>query len=98
MGGLLGFELAGGVEAGREFIDCAARCSTTWPISATRAAWRSIRPARRIRSSRRAEQLATGVTPGYVRLSIGIEHIDDILADLDQALDAADGTQPLAAE
>ena len=33
--------------------------------------------------------MATGVTAGYVRLSIGIEHIDDILADLDQALDAA---------
>jgi O-acetylhomoserine/O-acetylserine sulfhydrylase-like pyridoxal-dependent enzyme len=32
------------------------------------------------------EQARTGVTPGYVRLSIGIEHIDDILADLDQAL------------
>jgi O-acetylhomoserine (thiol)-lyase len=36
-----------------------------------------------------AEQVSTGVTPGYVRLSIGIEHIDDIIADLDQALTAA---------
>ena len=35
------------------------------------------------------EQAASGVTPGYVRLSIGIEHIDAILADLDQALKAA---------
>ena len=35
-----------------------------------------------------AEQAQTGVTPGYVRLSIGLEHIDDILADLDQALAA----------
>jgi O-acetylhomoserine (thiol)-lyase len=35
------------------------------------------------------DQRATGVTPGYVRLSVGIEHIDDILADLDQALYAA---------
>ena len=33
-----------------------------------------------------ADQLASGVTPGYVRLSVGIEHIDDIIADLDQAL------------
>jgi len=33
------------------------------------------------------EQLATGVTDGYIRLSIGIEHIEDILADLDQALE-----------
>ena len=41
-----------------------------------------------------AEQRATGVTPGYVRLSVGIEHVDDIIADLDQALAAA--TQPVA--
>jgi len=34
------------------------------------------------------EQASTGVSPGYVRLSIGIEHIDDILADLKQALDS----------
>lgn len=37
------------------------------------------------------EQFATGVTPGYVRLSVGLEHIDDIIADLAQALDAAAG-------
>jgi O-acetylhomoserine (thiol)-lyase len=36
-----------------------------------------------------SEQASTGVTPGYVRLSIGIEHIDDIIVDLDQALTAA---------
>ena len=43
------------------------------------------------------EQLSAGVTPGYVRLAIGIEHIDDILADLDQALQAS-GVQATAAE
>ncbi|MGD0337141.1 MAG: PLP-dependent transferase, partial [Candidatus Omnitrophota bacterium] len=32
------------------------------------------------------EQIATGVTPDFVRLSIGIEHIDDIIADIEQAL------------
>ena len=42
-------------------------------------------------SSPAEEQLATGVTPGYVRLSVGIEHIDDILADLESALGAAGG-------
>ena len=45
-----------------------------------------------------AEQAASSVSEGYVRLSVGIEHIDDILADLGQALGEADGTQPLAAE
>ena len=42
------------------------------------------------------EQLAAGVTPGYVRLSIGIEHPDDILDDLSQALDAAGGVSASA--
>ena len=53
-----------------------------------RARLPSTRRAPRIRSSA-ADQLASGVTPGYVRLSVGIEHIDDIIADLDQALRAA---------
>jgi O-acetylhomoserine (thiol)-lyase len=44
------------------------------------------------------EQLATGVSEGYVRLSIGIEHIDDILADLTQALDKAISAPAVAAE
>ena len=42
------------------------------------------------------DQLASGVTPGYVRLSVGIEHIDDIIADLAQALKAA--TMPSTAK
>ena len=67
------------------------RCnsSITSPTSATRAASPSIPRRRPIRSSRPRTRLATGVTDGYVRLSIGLEHIDDILADLDRALDAA---------
>ena len=49
----------------------------------------AIHPASTTHSQLEAEeQIATGVSPGYVRLSIGIEHIDDILADLGQALDA----------
>jgi O-acetylhomoserine (thiol)-lyase len=43
------------------------------------------------------EQIASGVTPGYVRLSVGIEHIDDIIADIDQALAAATGSLARAA-
>jgi len=39
------------------------------------------------------ELLAAGVTPGYVRLSVGIEHPDDIIADLKQALEAAGSTK-----
>ena len=48
----------------------------------------AIHPASTTHSQLAAEeQMATGVSPGYVRLSVGIEHIDDILADLGQALD-----------
>ena len=36
------------------------------------------------------DQLKTGVTPGYVRLSVGIEHIEDIIKDIDQAIDASE--------
>ena len=58
----------------------------------------AIHPATTTHSQLSAEdQLATGVTDGYVRLSVGIEHIDDILGDLDQALAAA-GAPALAAE
>ena len=43
------------------------------------------------------QQAAAGVTPGYVRLSIGIEHADDIIADIDQALNAATSNLAVAA-
>jgi O-acetylhomoserine (thiol)-lyase len=49
----------------------------------------AIHPASTTHSQlNQADQLASGVTPGYVRLSVGLEHIDDIIADLDQALAA----------
>jgi len=52
----------------------------------------AIHPATTTHSQLSPEnQLATGVSPGYVRLSVGIEHPDDIIADLVQALDAARG-------
>jgi O-acetylhomoserine (thiol)-lyase len=89
-GGLVGFELAGGAAAGRRFIDALKLLYHVANIGDARSL--AIHPASTTHSQLTAEeQLATGVSPGYVRLSIGIEHIDDILADLDQALDAAGG-------
>jgi O-acetylhomoserine (thiol)-lyase len=88
MGGLCGFELAGGVDAGRKFIDSLKMFYHVANIGDARSL--AIHPASTTHSQlTEAEQEATGVTPGYVRLSIGIEHIDDIIADLGQALDAA---------
>ncbi|MFA6020226.1 MAG: PLP-dependent transferase [Rhodospirillales bacterium] len=85
LGGLLGFELAGGAEAGRKFIDALALFYHVANIGDARSL--AIHPASTTHSQLGAEdQLASGVSPGYVRLSVGLEHIDDILADLDQAL------------
>ena len=89
-GGLVGFELAGGMAAGKRFIDALKLLYHVANIGDARSL--AIHPATTTHSQlTEAEQAATGVSPGYVRLSIGIEHIDDILADLGQALDAAGG-------
>ena len=90
-GGLVGFELAGGGAAGRRFIDALQLFYHVANIGDARSL--AIHPASTTHSQLTPdEQLATGVTDGYVRLSVGLEHIDDILADLDQALAAARGS------
>jgi O-acetylhomoserine (thiol)-lyase len=87
-GALLGFELAGGAEAGAKFINSLKMFYHVANIGDARSL--AIHPATTTHSQLSPEeQAATGVTPGYVRLSIGIEHIDDIIADLDQAITAA---------
>ena len=89
-GGLVGFELAAGVEAGRKFIDSLKLFYHVANIGDARSL--AIHPASTTHSQLSPEeQAATGVTPGYIRLSIGIEHIDDILADLDTAITTAIG-------
>ena len=88
-GALLGFELAGGAEAGAKFINSLKMFYHVANIGDARSL--AIHPATTTHSQLSPEeQAATGVTPGYVRLSIGIEHIDDIIADLDQAIAAAE--------
>jgi len=84
-GALMGFELEGGVEAGKKFIDNLQLLYHVANIGDARSL--AIHPASTTHSQLSAEdQLASGVTPGYVRLSIGIEHIDDIIGDIEQAL------------
>jgi O-acetylhomoserine (thiol)-lyase len=86
-GGLVGFELAGGAAAGRKFIEGLKMFYHVANIGDVRSL--AIHPASTTHSQLTAEEQAqTGVSDGYVRLSVGIEHIDDILADLDQALAA----------
>ena len=87
-GGLVGFELKDGADAGKRFIDALQLFYHVANIGDARSL--AIHPASTTHSQLSVdEQAASGVTPGYVRLSIGIEHIDDILADLASALDAA---------
>lgn len=89
-GGLLGFELSGGREAGRRFIDSLKLFYHVANIGDARSL--AIHPATTTHSQLTPEeQMSTGVSDGYVRLSLGLEHIDDILADLEQALAAASG-------
>ncbi len=84
----MGIELKGGVEAGKKFIESLKMFYHVANIGDARSL--AIHPATTTHSQLTEEELvAAGVTPGYVRLSIGIEHSDDIIADLDQALNAA---------
>ena len=84
-GGLVGIELKGGIEAGKRFIESLKMFYHVANIGDARSL--AIHPATTTHSQlTEKELLASGVTPGYVRLCIGIEHIDDIIEDLDQAL------------
>jgi O-acetylhomoserine (thiol)-lyase len=88
LGGLVGFELTGGRDAGRRFIDALKLFYHVANIGDARSL--AIHPATTTHSQLTSEELlATGVTDGYVRLAVGLEHIDDILADLEQALATA---------
>jgi O-acetylhomoserine (thiol)-lyase len=86
-GALIGIELKGGADAGRSFIDNLKLIYHVANIGDARTL--AIHPASTTHSQLSADdQLKAGVTPGYVRLSVGIEHIDDIIADINQALKA----------
>ena len=86
-GGLVGFEIIGGKGAGQSFIEALNLFYHVANIGDARSL--AIHPASTTHSQLTPEdQIATGVSEDYVRLSIGIEHIDDIIADLEQALDA----------
>jgi O-acetylhomoserine (thiol)-lyase len=89
-GGILGFGIKGGLEAGRKFINSVKLFSHLANIGDAKSL--VIHPASTTHQQLTAdEQAATGVTQDYVRLSIGIEDVEDIKADIDQALKASQG-------
>lgn len=87
-GGVLAFEIKGGVDAGTKFVEALELHSHVANIGDVRSL--VIHPASTTHSQLTPEeQLAAGVTPGLVRLAVGIESLDDILADLDAGFRAA---------
>ncbi len=85
-GAILGFGIKGGIEGGRTFIDSLQLVSHLANVGDAKTL--AIHPATTTHQQLSPEeQLATGVTPDFIRLSVGIEHIDDILWDIDQALE-----------
>jgi O-acetylhomoserine (thiol)-lyase len=89
-GAVLAFEIDGGLEAGRRFVDALELHSHVANIGDVRSL--VIHPASTTHSQLTpAEQAVAGVTPGLVRLAVGLENITDILADLDAGFRAAKG-------
>lgn len=84
-GSVLAFDVAGGAEAGQKLVDALQLHSLVANVGDVRSL--VIHPASTTHQQlTEVDQAAAGVRPGLVRLSVGLEHIDDILADLDQAL------------
>lgn len=87
-GGLVGFGIKGGLEAGKRFIESVMLLSHLANIGDAKSL--VIHPASTTHQQlTEEEQAATGVTPDYIRLSIGLENVDDIIGDIDQALEKA---------
>ena len=84
-GGIVCFELAGGIEAGRKFLDALKMLSLTANLGDTRSI--ASHPASTTHAKlTEAERMAVNITPGLIRISVGLEHKDDILKDILQAL------------
>ena len=85
-GGIVCFELKGGLEAGRAFLNNLNMLSLTANLGDTRSI--ASHPASTTHAKlTEAERLAVNITPGLIRISVGLEHVDDILNDILQALD-----------
>ncbi len=85
-GGVLCFELKGGVESGRKFLDALELLSMTPNLGDTRSI--ASHPTSTTHSKlTEAERQAIGITPGLIRISAGLENVNDILADIEQALE-----------
>ena len=86
-GNIIAIDIEGGIEAGRKFLNAIKLCSLSANLGDTRSI--VTHPASTTHSKLSSEdQLAAGIYPGLVRISVGLEHADDIIKDLDQALNS----------
>lgn len=85
-GGVVSFVVTGGLERGRRFLNALEMCSLTANLGDVRTI--ATHPASTTHSSQpQEEREAVGILPGLVRVSVGLEHIDDIIGDIQSALD-----------
>jgi O-succinylhomoserine sulfhydrylase len=86
-GGLVTFEIKGGIDRGRKFLNALKMLSHTANLGDTRTI--ATHPASTTHSKlTEDERLAVGITPGLIRISAGLENIQDILADVSQAIES----------
>jgi len=84
-GNIVAFEIKGGIEAGRKFLNSIKMCSLSANLGDTRSI--VTHPASTTHSKlSEADRLEVSITDGLVRISVGLEHVDDIIKDLEQAL------------
>ena len=84
-GNIIAVEVKGGLEAGRDFLNALKMCSLSANLGDTRTI--VTHPASTTHSKLSSEeQLAAGITPGLVRISVGLEHVADIIQDINEAL------------
>lgn len=84
-GNVISFEIKGGIEAGRKFIDTIELCSRSANLGDTRSI--VTHPASTTHSKlSEEEKIKAGISPGLIRVSVGLEHVEDIIKDLEQAL------------
>ena len=89
-GGILSFMVEGGLEQGKRFMDSVKLCSLTANLGDTRTIVSHPSSTTHAKLTEE-ERLAVGITPGLIRISVGLEDIRDIIADVEQALEAACG-------
>ena len=84
-GNIISFEIKGGIAAGRKFLNAVEMCSRSANLGDTRSI--VTHPASTTHSKLSEEdRIEVGITDGLIRISVGLEHIDDIIKDIKQAL------------